>query len=230
MLCNAQEQFFDRSQVAVSQAPPRPGAGPVVRRVATRRVREEPRLRVVEAVAGARRHSVRHDEWSKSRRTSGALSSLGSFRRAIKKTGNRRRQTTPSDFAKALIGGKLGNPYPYLRISHKICGGSALRPALLPSLSCRLVDQEILKLPSPFDRGNKPTRSCATTCPGFTRRTTILRWDFPPFQCTSAASDNSSGHSNDGHPLQLLFKFGPTLKKHFVNPPPQVHQRFNGHP
>jgi hypothetical protein len=32
------------------------------------------------------------------------------------------------------------------------------------------------------------------------------------------------------HPLQLLFNFGPTPVKYFVNPLSQVHERFNGHP
>ena len=32
------------------------------------------------------------------------------------------------------------------------------------------------------------------------------------------------------HPLQLSLKLGTMLKKHFVNPLSQVHERFNGHP
>jgi hypothetical protein len=35
--------------------------------------------------------------------------------------------------------------------------------------------------------------------------------------------------ANYGNPLQLLFKLGPTLMKHFVNPLSQVHERFNAH-
>jgi hypothetical protein len=57
----------------------------------------------------------------------------------------------------------------------------------------------------------------------------IFRRDFLPLQYASNAPDNPCA-TNYGNPLQLLFKLGPTLMKHFVNPLSQVHERFNGHP
>src|SRR5262249_41264122 len=63
-----------------------------------------------------------------------------------------------------------------------------------PNLASR--DVEFL---STFDRGNKPTRSCATTCPSFACRTTIFRRDFPSLQSTSTSPAN---HGNCPiHPL-----------------------------
>jgi hypothetical protein len=56
----------------------------------------------------------------------------------------------------------------------------------------------------------------------------ILRRDFPSFQCASTSAANY-GNSATKH-LQLLFNFGPTLMKHVVNPLSQVHECFNGHP
>jgi hypothetical protein len=42
---------------------------------------------------------------------------------------------------------------------------------------------------------------------------------------------STANHGNRStHPLQLLFNVGTMLKKHFVNPLSQVHERFNGHP
>jgi len=43
------------------------------------------------------------------------------------------------------------------------------------------------------------------------------------------ASNNPSA-TNYGNPLQLLLKLRTTLRKHFVNPLPQVHQCFKAHP
>src|SRR5262249_516020 len=103
---------------------------------------------------------------------------------------------------------------------------STLRPTLSPSL----INQEIIKLPSTLDRSNKPTRSCATTCPRVTSGASIFRWDFPSSQCacTLTASATDGGNCLI-HPLQLLFKPGTTLKKHSVNPLSQVHKCFNAH-
>src|SRR5215471_11104776 len=107
-------------------------------------------------------------------------------------------------------------------------GRSAFRPPLSPSLPCRLVDQEIVEFLSTFDRSNKPTRSCATTCPSFARRTPIFRRDFLSLQC---ASTLSSGHGNcPVHSLQLLLKLGMTLRKQSLNPFSQIYEFFNGHP
>jgi hypothetical protein len=50
-----------------------------------------------------------------------------------------------------------------------------------------LVDQKIVEFLSTFDRSNKPTRSCAPTCPGFAGGTTIFRRDFRSLQCASLA-------------------------------------------
>ena len=52
------------------------------------------------------------------------------------------------------------------------------------------------------------------------------RRDFPALQNASTSPANHC----PTHPLQLLFKLGTTLKKYFVNPLPQVHERFDGHP
>src|SRR6516164_11588631 len=104
---------------------------------------------------------------------------------------------------------------------------SAFRPALSPPPALRLINQEIIKFLSTFDRRNKPARSCPTACPSLTRTTTIFRWDFPSFQC--AFAPNSSTCANQGKHLQLLFNLGPTLMKGFVNPLLQVHECFNGH-
>jgi hypothetical protein len=115
----------------------------------------------------------------------------------------------------------------------EICGAvrsSTLRPALSPPLLCRLVDQKVVKFLPTFDRSNKPTRSCATTGPRLARWTTIFGWDLPSSQCASTASDNPCHGNCLTHPLQLLFNLSPTPVKHFVNPLPQVHERFNGHP
>jgi hypothetical protein len=43
-------------------------------------------------------------------------------------------------------------------------------------------------------------------------------------------SDHTPSAATHGNLLQLLFKLGTTLKKHFINPLSQVHERFNGHP
>src|SRR5262249_36738189 len=96
------------------------------------------------------------------------------------------------------------------------------------SLPCRLVDQEIVEFLSTFDRSNKPTRFCASTCPSFARRTPIFRRDFLSFQFASTASHNPCA-ANYRDPLQLLFKFGTMAVKHFVHPLSQVHERFSGH-
>src|SRR5262249_34045996 len=48
-------------------------------------------------------------------------------------------------------------------------------------------------------------------------------------QCASPASGTNQG-TCPIHLLQLLFKLSTMLKKHFVNPLSQVHERFNGHP
>jgi hypothetical protein len=53
--------------------------------------------------------------------------------------------------------------------------------------------------------------------------------DLSPLQCASASSNNPSAAANHGNALQLLLKLGTMLMKHFVNPLPQVHERFNGH-
>src|SRR5215471_6904087 len=97
----------------------------------------------------------------------------------------------------------------------------------LPSLACRLVDQEIVKFPSTLDRSNKPPWLCPTACPSLTRPTAILWRDLPSFQCTSTASNNPCA-ANHPHPLQLLLKFGTMLMKGFVNPLSQVHECFDG--
>jgi hypothetical protein len=41
---------------------------------------------------------------------------------------------------------------------------------------------------------------------------------------------SAANHGNGLHPLQPLFNLGTTLKKHLVNPLPQIHECFNGHP
>jgi hypothetical protein len=64
-------------------------------------------------------------------------------------------------------------------------------------------------------------------------RRTRAHSNLPSFQCASTASDNPSTADHGKcpvHPLQLLFKLGTMLKKHFVNPLSQVQERFNGHP
>src|SRR5215831_9209829 len=99
---------------------------------------------------------------------------------------------------------------------------------LRSSLPPPLINQEIFKFPSTFDRINKPPWLCPTACPSLTRTAPILRRDFPSFQCASSASDNPYA-ANQAHPLQLLLKFGTMLMKGFVNPLSQVHERFNGH-
>jgi len=48
------------------------------------------------------------------------------------------------------------------------------------------------------------------------------------FGGTSTASNDPSA-ANYGDPLQLLFEVGTMLMKGFVNPPSQVHERFNSH-
>jgi hypothetical protein len=40
--------------------------------------------------------------------------------------------------------------------------------ALRPALSSSLINQEIIDLLSTFDRSNKPTSLCASTCPSLT--------------------------------------------------------------
>src|SRR5262249_16739968 len=87
---------------------------------------------------------------------------------------------------------------------------------------------KIVEFLSTFDGRNKPTRSCATTCPCLTRRATIFWRDFPSLQNASTAYRNPPA-AHHGNPLQLLFNVGTTLKKHFVNPLSQVHQCFNAH-
>jgi hypothetical protein len=98
------------------------------------------------------------------------------------------------------------------------------RSPLRPSLSPSLLNQKIIDLPSTFHRRNKPTRSCATTCPSFTRGTSIFRRDLPAFQNASSASNNpcSANYGNGPHPLQLFLKLRTTLNQHFVNPLSQV--------
>src|SRR5215471_18223975 len=65
--------------------------------------------------------------------------------------------------------------------------------------------------------------------PSLARRTTIFWWDFLSLQCASIASDNPCA-AKHGNALQLLFKLGMMLMKHFVNPLPQIHESVNGHP
>src|SRR5262245_56777610 len=102
------------------------------------------------------------------------------------------------------------------------------RSTLRPSLSsCCLINQKFIKLISTFDRSNQPTRSCATTCPGFTGGTTISRRNFLALQCASTATSNPcDADYGNIHPCLLLFNVGTTLKKRFLNPFSQVHERF----
>src|SRR6516165_8568044 len=51
-----------------------------------------------------------------------------------------------------------------------------------------------------FQRRDKPTRFCATTCPSLTRRTTIFWRNFYSLQCASTPSPDSLA-SKQGNPL-----------------------------
>jgi hypothetical protein len=54
---------------------------------------------------------------------------------------------------------------------------------------------------------------------------------FSPQNASTASNSSAAANNGNGlHSLQLLFKLGTTLKKHFVTPLSQVHERFNGHP
>src|SRR5262245_39160233 len=103
---------------------------------------------------------------------------------------------------------------------------SALRPALSPFLSCRLVDQEIIKFLSTFDRSNKPTWSCAPTRPSLTFRTAIFGFDLPALQRASTLRATSNRFAaKRGNPLQLLFHFDAMLAQSLINLVTQVHER-----
>jgi hypothetical protein len=115
----------------------------------------------------------------------------------------------------------------------KVLGGSAspLRPALFPPLSSRLVDQKIIEPLSRLDRGNKPERAGAATCPCLSRGTTIFWRNFSAFQGASASPGTRRPvvANCSIHLLQLLFDFCATFQQAFINPLTQIHQRFKIH-
>jgi hypothetical protein len=85
----------------------------------------------------------------------------------------------------------------------------------------------MIKLLPTFDRGNKPTWSCAASCPRFASGTTIFWRDFFAFQraLTSPAASSSfaAKHRN------LFLKHLPAFKQCRFDPLSKVHERLDIH-